>query len=163
MLFRSYGGATDQIEADAIVSTHDAANGLTTDPSDPRGIRNNNPGNIESGAEWEGLNADGTDTRFAQFDTPEHGIRALARTLTTYSTKHNLNTVAGIINRWAPNFENDTSSYAAAVASKLGVKPTDTIDVAANMPKLIKAIIKHENGEQPYSDMVINKGIEMSK
>jgi GH24 family phage-related lysozyme (muramidase) len=29
-IVESYGGATDQIEADAIVSTHDAANGTTT-------------------------------------------------------------------------------------------------------------------------------------
>ena len=41
-----------------------------------RGIRNNNPLNIEAG---ENCGAKGTDGRFVIFETAEHGIRAAAR------------------------------------------------------------------------------------
>lgn len=44
-----------------------------------RGLRNNNPGNIEAGSNsWDGQA--GSDGRFAKFVTPEHGIRALGKT-----------------------------------------------------------------------------------
>lgn len=91
------------------------------------------------------------------------GIRALAKTLSTYESKHGLNTVEDIIRRYAPNSENDTSSYIKSVSNSLGVKSIDEINVQAVMPDLIKAIIKHENGSQPYSDTVINQGIKLSK
>lgn len=127
-----------------------------------RGIRNNNPGNIEQGENWEGLDLQGTDSRFATFKTPEHGVRAMARTLTTYQNKHGLDTVSGIINRWAPGSENNTESYIRSVAGKLGVDPDETLDVQAVMPELIKAIIRHENGDQPYSEQTILDGINMA-
>lgn len=49
-----------------------------------RGIRNNNPGNLEYSKSnpWVGQNGD--DGRFAKFETPEHGIRALGRNLMSY-------------------------------------------------------------------------------
>ena len=52
----------------------------------PRGIRNNNPGNIECGSPWQGLRTqkERTDNRFAQFTDPVFGIRALACVLITY-------------------------------------------------------------------------------
>ena len=52
----------------------------------PRGIRNNNPGNIECGSPWQGLRPQNerTDNRFAQFADQVFGIRALACVLITY-------------------------------------------------------------------------------
>ena len=46
----------------------------------PRGIRNHNPGNIDKGADWEGLADDqSSDSRFCVFKDPVWGIRAMAR------------------------------------------------------------------------------------
>ena len=47
----------------------------------PRGIRNNNPGNIRHGANWQGLNPKGRDidSAFCVFTAPIYGIRALAK------------------------------------------------------------------------------------
>ncbi len=127
------------------------------DSNMPRGIRNNNPGNIEdNGTPWRGRL--GNDGRFIKFDTPENGIRAMARILNTYRFTHGLTTVEQIINRWAPPVENDTGAYIAHAAQAVGVSPTQTIN-DANIPALIKVIIKHENGVQPYSDKVIYDGI----
>jgi hypothetical protein len=83
----------------------------------------------------------------------------MARVLTNYERLHGLNTVAGIIGRWAPPVENDTHSYVGAVARRLGVNPDEPIDLAAHLPALMAAIIHHENGRQPYTVAQIHEGI----
>lgn len=130
-----------------------------------RGIRNNNAGNIRWGSAWQGLKVGGKeiDKEFCVFIEPEYGIRAMAKILLNYSKLYKINTIAGIIHRWAPPSENNTVAYINHVASVLGVDTDDTIDVRDNntMLKLIKAIILHENGEQPYTDKQILNGIRM--
>lgn len=131
----------------------------------PRGIRNHNPGNIEKGAPWQGLAKDqSADDRFAVFAAPRWGIRAIARVLITYQDKHKIRTVRGIFNRWAPPTENDTVSYTLHAAQRLGVSPTAPINVHdyAIMHPLVAAIIKHENGVQPYSSAEIDEGLRLA-
>lgn len=133
----------------------------------PRGIRNNNPGNIRKGADaWQGLAPleRQLDASFCVFELPEYGIRALAITLRTYQTKYGLDTIAKIINRWAPPAENDTSAYALAVAKAAGVSviaPYSLVSVD-HMRAVVTAIIQHENGQQPYSLDVILRGLQLA-
>ena len=129
-----------------------------------RGIRNNNPGNIRHGDKWQGLAAEQTDSSFCVFTSAEYGIRALAKVLLNYEKKYGLNTVKKIINRYAPPNENDTGSYIQSVAGQLGVNPDDVIDInnQAVMLILVKAIIRHENGEQTYNNETLLKGIKMA-
>lgn len=116
----------------------------------PRGYRNHNPGNIDRTKErWLGMSADQSgDARFAVFDSPEYGIRALLRTLITYYDRHGLKTVRGVINRWAPPVENNTGAYVGHVAAALGVGPDDEIDThdRDTCLALARAIIRHELG-----------------
>lgn len=128
-----------------------------------RGIRNNNPGNIRRGQKWQGLAQVQPDNEFCVFSRPEYGIRALCRTLRTYQRKYGLRDVRSIINRFAPPVENDTKSYICSVCLKLDVKPDTPIDLNEKgiMLNMLKAIIKHENGEQPYSDKQILYGMEL--
>lgn len=128
----------------------------------PRGIRNNNPGNIREkrSSHWDGQS--GTDGEFAIFTAPVFGIRALARVLMTYEKKHGINTVDGVIRRWAPDSENDTDSYIKHTAKALNVGRGQYINVTERLGELIRVIIKHENGEQPYSDDLIKQGIDMA-
>ena len=129
----------------------------------PRGIRNNNPGNIENnGIEWNGLSSQQTDNRFYQFQAPEYGIRAMARILNNYQIKYGLNTVRGLIDRWAPPHENDTGSYAEHVAHAAGLHPDQPIEVSEHLSAIIPVMIKHENGLQPYSQAQIETGISMA-
>lgn len=122
----------------------------------PRGVRNNNPGNLRWGDPWQGLvpAAQRTDKDFCQFVAPAWGIRAIAVTLITYQDKHGLNTVAGIIARWAPDNENDTAAYVQSVVHALGVAPGTALDVHdyAVMAPLVRAIIRHENGRARIGD-----------
>ena len=124
-----------------------------------RGFRNKNPGNIRRGIDWQGMSATQTDSAFVQFDDPIYGIRALNKILKTYYIKYGLNTVRGIINRWAPPSENNTNSYVNDVAQQLGVGPDEVIDVPARAADLSRAIIRHENGLQPYDIAMINEGV----
>lgn len=129
-----------------------------------RGIRNNNPGNIRLGDNWQGLAANQADSSFCVFISPEYGIRALAKILMNYQVKYKLFDVRSIINRFAPPVENDTESYIHSICLKLNVKQDTTIDVSEPgiMLNMLKAIIKHENGEQPYSDELLKSGMRMA-
>ncbi|AKJ41832.1 structural protein [Pragia fontium] len=135
--------------------------------SQPRGIRNNNPGNIDYNPrnQWKGqLSYDPVlEKRFCRFESPEYGLRALMSLLGTYQRKYRLKTVAGLINRWAPTKENNTSAYVNAVAKQLDVQPTEPIDVSdkKTVIGLAKAIVRHENGTLPYSDETFEKAFSL--
>lgn len=130
----------------------------------PRGIRNNNPGNIKKNdIEWEGLSAIQTDNTFFQFTDPIYGIRALTKILRTYRNKYDLKNIWAIINRYAPPSENDTEAYKNFVTKKTGLSMLKEIDnsVEGYFP-VVKAIILMENGEQPYDDELILQGMHLA-
>lgn len=132
---------------------------------DPRGIRNNNPGNIRrNGDPWQGLAERQGDVEFFTFKTPIYGIRALARTLITYQDKHDLRSIRQIISRWAPPVENNTNAYVRAVVAQTGFDADQTLDMHRfdHLLPLTKAIIQHENGQQPYSDTQLTKGLVLA-
>ncbi|WP_141339698.1 hypothetical protein [Bradyrhizobium sp. USDA 3458] len=120
------------------------------DMSQPRGIRNNNPLNIEAGTFTQGQPGyAGSDGRFARFSTPDQGAAAAGKLLDTYNTKYGLNTVNGIIGRWAPTSDgNNVSAYAADVSRRMGVDPNSPLDMANPDVKrsLIGAMAQYENG-----------------
>lgn len=143
--------------------------------STSRGVRNNNPGNIDFNAanKWNGqlgLEQGVAKPRFARFDSPENGIRALAKLLINYRGKNGIpgigkqgiDTVRETINRWAPGNENDTEAYINSVAKRLGVHANDVIDVRlpGTLLPLVEAIIIHENGSMPYSNAVVAEGVK---
>ena len=127
-----------------------------------RGIRNNNPGNIRHlGLDWQGLANPPSDGAFCIFSEPKWGLRALAVLIRNYKRKHGINTIAGIIARFAPSTENDTAAYIRAVCAAVGRGPDEPLDTENEVIlwPLMKAIIKHENGQQPYTDAQILEGI----
>jgi hypothetical protein len=121
-------------------------------PADPRGIRNNNPGNLnyvgQAGATKEG----GPNGRFAVFRSAEDGLRALADQLRRYGTR-GINSVRAIISKFAPASENNTQAYIGSVSKGLGIGADSALDL--NDPRVLQslmgAIIKVENGKNPYS------------
>ena len=118
----------------------------------PRGIRNNNPGNIRlSKTSWLGQKPAQGDHDFVEFDTPLHGLRALMKLLLTYQLKYGLDTVQSILYRYAPPHENATDQYIFDVAKRLKVKRADTINLQdkAVLIALAQGIVRHENGPPP--------------
>lgn len=128
----------------------------------PRGIRNNNPGNIRRNAiHWEGMKAKQTDDSYIQFTDPRYGFRAMVRILRNYQ-RRGLDTLRKIITTWAPPHENNTQAYVTAVADHLHIRPDELLDLDRHLLALLKAIHRHENGilwADYYSDELIQEGI----
>lgn len=131
---------------------------------EPRGLRNHNPGNIRHGDDWLGLCCVQTDKSFCQFESAEYGIRALCRVLLTYQRKYGLMTVQGMISRWAPPSENDTDAYVASVSSAMSIDKDQSFSIKdfVKASRFVRAIIRHENGKDPYSDEVLGAGLLMA-
>lgn len=131
-----------------------------------RGIRNNNPGNIEynEGTKWKGLAAPPSDGRFCIFRKPKYGIRALAMLIENYQDFHGIDTIEDLVNRWAPSHENDSEGYAEFVADRTGFGLNEVLDFQdyRDVEPVLKAIIRFENGEQPYSQSTIDEGMKMA-
>jgi len=122
----------------------------------PRGIRNNNPGNLKySSNAWNGkLPLDPSiDAVYERFDTPHNGIRALARDMQT-KINRGLDTVKKIIEEYAPPQENNTAAYIEHVAQVVtdGDENKPLTADKQTLQELAKTIIKHENGTKPNGD-----------
>jgi hypothetical protein len=132
----------------------------------PRGIRNHNPLNIDKSAKnkWQGKVHPSKDRRFETFKTPVYGIRAGAVLVINHFDKKKANTIRKLINVWAPPVENDTGAYANAVAKAAGVDADQQVDFHdyAILRPVIEAMIKHENGIQPYTPAQIDKALAMA-
>lgn len=147
--------------ADAVMMPQDTAVAAAVPAGPvPRGIRNNNPLNIEDGRFARSMPGyTGGDGRFATFENPNQGTQAAGNLLDTYQSKYGLNTVRGIVNRWAPSAEaaNNTGGYVASVAGRLGIDPDQPL-TPAQRPALIAAMGQFENGRpipgQPASAAV---------
>jgi len=123
-----------------------------------RGIRNNNPGNLRVAP-----NAAGNDGAFAVFDKPDDGLAAMSRQLQLYGDRGN-NTPYGIIHTYAPSSENNTQAYINAVTGDTGFGAHEQLDLSdpAILKRMMAAMIRHENGSQPYSEKDIDSGINQS-
>ena len=128
----------------------------------PRGLRNNNPGNIEHGDPWQGLAKDQTDPRFCTFISPAWGFRAIAVILGTYQDRYGIKTIRAAVNKWAPPGENDTEAYVNSVAGATKFGPDETVDFHDyNVAyPIIRAITIHENGsfEKYFSKSQLDLG-----
>ena len=124
-----------------------------------RGVRNSNPGNLrKSKDQWEG--AIGDDGEFVIFDSPESGVRALAKNLQSYG-RQGYDSIDKIINRWAPPNENDTKAYIDSVVAATGIPATQSLDLSNpdTLSALAQAISFHETGSR-YNPEVYQKGVE---
>lgn len=114
----------------------------------PLGIRYNNPGNLRPGGHE------------AIYSSPQVGISALGNQLRRYGGR-GWNTISSILSHYAPPLENNTGAYIAAVSRETGFSPNQVLDLndTATLDKLTSAIIRHENGFNPYSSSLIQSSI----
>lgn len=136
-----------------------------------RAFHNNNPGNIERGAKWQGLcppeemtKEQADESRFAVFQSPKWGFRAMAVTLIAYQDKYKINTIRKVISRWAPPTENDTPAYIAHVFRLTGFGIDDALDLHTyeSLAPLTKAIATHESGKWVFNDRDLDAGLRMA-
>lgn len=114
----------------------------------PRGLRNNNPGNIRINNDlYQGEVRPSHDNEFKQFQTMAYGYRAIYRTLLTYYRIYRLETIRQMISRWAPPEENKTDAYIKAVSDYAGIPADDFISFdREQMIRIVAGMSKVENG-----------------
>jgi hypothetical protein len=100
--------------------------------TEPRGIRANNPTNVEyrPNTQWQGLADPPTEGRFCRFIAPQWGLRATI-TIMRNKQKRGLVTLLQMISDFAPAEDNNHPlSYATAVARRMGCGVHDRVDLA---------------------------------
>lgn len=116
----------------------------------PRGMRNNNPGNIRKNSDlFQGEVTPSRDRDFKQFKTMAYGYRAMFKILSNYYRKHHLTTIRQIVGRWAPENENNTDAYIKAVSDYAGIPADDLINFdREQMIRIVAGMSKVENGRE---------------
>lgn len=134
----------------------------------PRGIRNNNPGNlILTSIKWQGKieNSKNTDGKFEQFTSVEYGIRAMLKDIIN-DVKKGKNTITKLISEYAPPSENNTANYINFLANSLGISPNQVLSNLNStfLKQIARTIIKIENGTNHVliKDSSIDKAIQMT-
>lgn len=113
----------------------------------PRGIRNNNPGNLNFAGQKGATKEPGPGGRFAVFGTMEEGVAALVNQLKLYAAR-GIDTIADIVKKYAPAAENDVEAYIKALEKATGKKSNEKLNLndQATLVPLVDGIIAHENG-----------------
>lgn len=129
----------------------------------PRGIRNNNPGNVRHGEQWEGLAESQEDESFCTFESMAYGIRSMAKILITYRDKYKLKNPEQVIKRWAPPTENDTAAYIRHV-EKVVPRRLWNLENKEALTHYVKAICTHENGVRWAAEWMpyVDEGVGMA-
>lgn len=141
--------AASKAFGDSITSAYGGGSAAPATSGDPRGIRNNNPLNLEASPFTQRQPGfSGSDGRFGRFGSMEQGLAAADNLLQSYGQR-GINTISGIINRWAPaNDGNPVNNYAQFVARKAGVDPNAPINMndPAIRQRIVGAMAEFENG-----------------
>lgn len=132
--------------------------------SAPRGIRNNNPGNlIFTNINWTGKlpKEQNKDRRFEMFIAPEYGTRAMIKDLKNDIEKGK-NTVPALMTEYAPRFENNTDAYIQTVCKDLKVSATAKLLPTKNTLRLlVHSISRVENGGNFITNELFDKAYAM--
>ena len=128
-----------------------------------RGLRNCNPGNIrQSKTRYKGEKPHSTDSAFKQFETLEWGYRAVFMLLHTYRVRGYGDTIAKMISRYAPPFENNTEAYISRVCQQTGIDRDQRLNTlnSVQMIPIVSAISAVENGVKA-DEGVVARGWEL--
>lgn len=123
----------------------------------PRGLRNNNPGNIRrSAVRYKGECAEGDGDGFRRFESMAYGYRAMFMLLHTYALRYGCRTIEAMISRYAPPSENDTAAYIRRVSRSVGIDARTAVDTTDGtvMPRIVGAMSAVENGTPARMDDV---------
>lgn len=133
----------------------------------PRGIRNNNPGNLKiSSSAWVGKVpvSENTDGVFEQFHYYAYGVRAMIKLIKNY-IKAGYNTIDEILYRYAPPGDNNnTELYIQYVDSQARIGRDTVINAGDKgmLSDVIIAMAHFENGRDAISDKQFEEAWNMA-
>jgi hypothetical protein len=133
------------------------------------GLKNNNPGNVETGNDWIGELTDCPSSRFECFENSRLGARAMAIVQNSYENR-GIDTIRERITTWAPPVndaglvENDTGAYIESVSNFMGIDPDEPFSIKDPIlgPQFMRAVTDVEVGKDLYSDQQILDGYELA-
>lgn len=111
--------------------------------------KNNNFGNIKN-----------SSGNFAQYPDPITGATAIPNNLLAYNDLHGINTINGIVNRWAPASDNNNvPAYVQDVSLRTGFKPDQPLNMRdpATLNALTTALSSHEGN--PISPQMAQQAV----
>lgn len=113
-------------------------------------VANKNPLNVK-GKDWQGQV--GSDKfGHAQFKSWEYGIRAAALTLRSYAMRHKIDTLKGIVHRFA---EGNREQYIRFLGRRLGLKADEKFNLITRMPDLLRAMARFECGQDLPDELFV--------
>lgn len=129
----------------------------------PRGLRNNNPGNlVRTNIAWQGKvpHAQNPDAQFEQFTAIAYGLRAMMIDIAG-DIAEGTNTLTALINEYAPSHENNTGAYINFVSQATGLLPNVSIPMNKTIfLAIVKAKVMMENGMQLAPQYVTDSDYE---
>ena len=118
----------------------------------PRGLRNNNPGNLKMTSPQQGWRGalplrDNSDGVFEQFENYHYGLRAMLK-LVRNKINAGHSSIRKLIEQWAPRSENNTEAYISHMEHKTGIPQNQPISIhdRDRLFLLAQAMEYHENG-----------------
>lgn len=127
-----------------------------------RGERNNNPLNIRSSKTYKWLGQTGSDSDgFCVFVSLLKGVRAAFALIRSYNHNHKIDTIRGIITRWAPPNENDTESYINNVATAAGLSPDERIHYGSQQMRIVVKEMARIESKMSLDDALVRKAQSM--
>lgn len=131
----------------------------------PRGVRNNNPGNIkfEYANDWRGKIPEAQNTeelditgkpKFEQYVSWMYGVRAMIYLLKNSYLPGPRNTIKKVLQEWAPDY---SSYYLSFLVNKVGKGENEVISPndETSIKKLVQAIARFENDRKTTVQEVI--------
>lgn len=114
----------------------------------PRGMRNNNPGNlVKTLIPWKGK-INSSDQRFEQFKSYKWGVRAMILDVAN-DIKKGKDTIESLITEYAPKNENDTDAYINYLVKETAIESRKKLAGDKwELELLVRAIAKIENGTE---------------
>ncbi len=133
----------------------------------PRGLRNNNPGNIViTKNDWRGKVpvAQNTDKKFEQFQTYQYGVRAMIVLLRNYIDRYQLKTINAIVNRWCSG-GCDLNVYVKVMTQSTGYAADQQLTAnQETLKRLVRGIAQVEQGqpgEKLINEFVFDRAWEL--
>lgn len=129
----------------------------------PRGIRNNNPGNLNYAKQSGATKESGPNGRFAVFNSMTEGVSALYKQIQLYFQR-GTDTISEIVNKYAPASDNNNvMAYINSLVKATGKGAHESLASSdmSTIFRLLKGIISHENGKGYVSDDEIMRGIQV--
>ncbi len=139
---------------------------FSSNQSLPRGLRDNNPGNIRPNPAYVWYGQVSVEHGYVVFDNVEHGIRAMAKDLKA-KIKRGLNTIEKYIPIYAPPSDNNnTEGYIQRVVKSSGIaRNAVLVPDTTTLFRLVKAHIAVEIGDHYagyITDLMIQTGVSMA-